>query len=361
MAHTNVRCLLFQPTSADGNLARVIHRAVVEIEADGISGDSDIGTGIVAGELPVLGLEVRAVMLFFLRNRPNIHHHAVELHIKSRESLLRLALALVAQHRDMAVLEKKPLHLILQVCACHAPPQHLGIIRGGIVADMGSRETAGDGIIFHALVFAIFGEAVVQPFGLSLSRLLADHAADAALLALGVIGKSQTAAAVAAALGEIGMLLWKNRHLLSGVVAEDPGLRVVGASVARRLGNGRVGHGVIIAQHLLDGATAVPPVGREIELPELVGRRERGVVEGGVLGADALISGGAVLQVVAVAVGHKVVPLDGHLRGVDGVVILGIKIVCVILFVDGLHIAPEHLKRFNLAIGICQRKTDLGE
>lgn len=42
MAHTNVRCLLFQPTSADGNLARMIHRTVMEIQADGISGDSDM-------------------------------------------------------------------------------------------------------------------------------------------------------------------------------------------------------------------------------------------------------------------------------------------------------------------------------
>ena len=78
-------------------------------------------------------------------------------------------------------------------------------------------------------------------------------------------------------------------------------------------------------------------------------------------GANALIAGGAVLQVVAVAVGLELIPLDGHLRCVDSVVILGVEVIGIILFANGLHVAPEYVEWLHMAVGVCQSKHDLGE
>ncbi len=93
------------------------------------------------------------------------------------------------------------------------------------------------------------------------------------------------------------MLLGEYSHLSPGVIAEYPRLWLIGASVARGLGSGRVRHRVIIAQDLLDGAAAVPPIRRQVEFPELVRGRQRGVIEYRVIRADTLIADGSILEV----------------------------------------------------------------
>jgi len=100
-----------------------------------------------------------------------------------------------------------------------------------------------------------------------------------------------------------------------------------------------------IAQHLVHVAAAVPAVRRQIIVTERIGRRPRDIVECGVFGAYPLITGGAVLEIVTVAVGHEIMPFDSHLQNVDCMVVFGIKTVGVVPAADGLDIAPEHLER----------------
>ena len=81
--------------------------------------------------------------------------------------------------------------------------------------------------------------------------------------------------------------------------------------------------GIFILEDLNGGATAVPAVRREIGLPEGVGRREGDAMEGSVFGAYRAVVGGAVLEIVAVAVGGELFPTRSHLSGSVGEVVFG--------------------------------------
>ena len=79
------------------------------------------------------------------------------------------------------------------------------------------------------------------------------------------------------------------------------------------------------------------------------------------IGTHTFIPDGSVLEVVAVAVLHDVVPLDGHLRRVERVIIFRIQIVDVILGINGLYVLAERLERFHLSLHVSERKPDLRE
>ena len=170
-----------------------------------------------------------------------------------------------------------------------------------------------------------------------------------------------TLRAVAATLREVGVLGREQLELLARIVTENLLLGLGGAGLAGGDCRGRVRLGVVVAQNLDHGASAVPAIGRVIGIPEWVGGWERGVVESRVSLADALVAGGAVLQEVAVSVAHRVVPLDSHLRGAHGVVILRAEIVDVVLGINGADIARELLERLDLAVGIRESQADLRE
>ena len=76
---------------------------------------------------------------------------------------------------------------------------------------------------------------------------------------------------------------------------------------------------------------------------------------------DTLITRRLILQVVRVAVGEYLVPLDCHLGGVERVVIFGIEIIGVISRVDSLHVLAESLKGFHMPLRVGERETNFRE
>ena len=137
---------------------------------------------------------------------------------------------------------------------------------------------------------------------------------------------------------------------LARVEPEHLRLRGPGVLVAYGRGLVAVGARIVVAQDLHDIATAVPAVGRQVAFPKLVARRQGHAVELAVRFADALVASLEVLQIVLVAVLFPLVPFHGHLCGVDGVIVFGIKIIAVILSVDGLHLVVEVGPRFGAAV-----------
>ena len=89
-------------------------------------------------------------MPFFLGDRANIHHHAVELHIKGAERLAVFLFLFIAKHRYMTVPEQQALQLTFELCTCHSPPDDFLIVCAGVVSDMGCRQTAGHRVIVLA-------------------------------------------------------------------------------------------------------------------------------------------------------------------------------------------------------------------
>ena len=77
--------------------------------------------------------------------------------------------------------------------------------------------------------------------------------------------------------------------------------------------------------------------------------------------AHTFVARRAVLQIVLVAVLLPVVPLHGHLCGMDGVVVFGIEVVAVITGIYGLYVTVKIGKGFGVALLIGERQADLRE
>ena len=102
--------------------------------------------------------------------------------------------------------------------------------------------------------------------------------------------------------GQVGVFGREEFEFFAGVVSEYLLFWVAGAGVSPFGGFVAVALRVVLAQHLHHLAPAVPAVGRQVFVPELVARRQGNAIERGVRLPHALIAGGAVLQVVLVAV-----------------------------------------------------------
>ena len=62
-------------------------------------------------------------------------------------------------------------------------------------------------------------------------------------------------------------------------------------------------------------------------------------MQNGVFLAHIAIAGRAILQIVSVAVLFKVVPFNGHLRALHGMVVFGLQVVTVVGVVYLLNVA----------------------
>ena len=122
----------------------------------------------------------------------------------------------------------------------------------------------------------------------------------------------------------------------AGVEAEDGGLVVAesvetdGGFLSLADGLPAVGERVLALVDLHGRAAAPPSVGREIGSPERVVGGEGDAVQCGVFLADAVVTSGAVLEVVAVLLRLEVLPLGGHLGGGDGEIVFGAQVVAVV-------------------------------
>lgn len=66
--------------------------------------------------------------------------------------------------------------------------------------------------------------------------------------------------------------------------------------------------------------------------------------------AYLIVSGGAVLQVITVAVLLEVVPFCRHLRRSDGMVVFRVQVVVVVLLVYALYIGQKVIERLDVAL-----------
>ena len=153
----------------------------------------------------------------------------------------------------------------------------------------------------------------------------------------------------------------EEREGFAGVEAEDLLAGGFGAVVAAEHGEVWVGGGIFALADLYGGAAAPPAIGREIERPERVGGWQGCAVQNCVILTHAVILGGAVLEVVAVAVLLNLLPARGHEGSADGVVIFRIEVVVVIPVVDRFDITAECFKGLNVAFVGGEGEPDLAE
>ena len=140
----------------------------------------------------------------------------------------------------------------------------------------------------------------------------------------------------------------------AGVEAEESfGVALEGFAGA---GHGLVvwSFGVFILAYLNGCAPAVPAVGRIVGGPEGVGGRECDSGEGRMLGAHMVVAGGAVLEVIAVAVAGDLLPFGGHGGGGVSKVVLGAQVVLIVGFVDRLNVIQKAFEGLSNAILIEQ-------
>ena len=190
----------------------------------------------------------------------------------------------------------------------------------------------------------------------NLSYLLAHPA----LLAVGVI-RQLGEIALPASLWQIRVLRGEHLAGLARVEAEHGGLvfavlaNLGGGALTSLAGLVAVGKRVFVVQHLHGGASAVPAVGRVVLVPELVRWWECYPLKSGVLGTHEAVHGGSVLEVVFVAVTLDVGPFCRHLGAGRGKVVFCIKVVLVVLCVDGLHALEETVERLEAAVIVLQQ------
>ena len=84
-------------------------------------------------------------------------------------------------------------------------------------------------------------------------------------------------------------------------------------------------------------------------------------MQNGVILTHAVVLGGAVLEVVTVAVLFNLLPARSHKRGTDGVVILRIEVIVVIAVVYRFNIFAERFKGFNIALVGQEGQSHLAE
>lgn len=158
--------------------------------------------------------------------------------------------------------------------------------------------------------------------------------------------------AIAAAGDGIGIVVGESFPLDSRVEAEHTAV-VAGESVSGSFFGLVAGRfGVFFLTDLDGGAPAVPSVRREIGMPEGVGRREGDAMEGSVFGAYRAVVGGAVLEIVTVAVGGELFPTRSHLSGSVGEVVFGAEVVTVVGIVDFLNVVQKLFERLTNTVFI---------
>ena len=161
------------------------------------------------------------------------------------------------------------------------------------------------------------------------------------------------------------LVIWvlgrKELEGLAGVVAEDLLLVGFGAVVAAAHGEVGVALGVLALAHLDGGAATAPAVGGEVFLPEGVAGREGDAMQQAVALADVLVSCGAVLEVVAVAVALYLLPAAGHEGGAYGVLVLGAEVVVVVGARDGKDVFLECVEGFDVAAFVGEAEADFAE
>ena len=167
--------------------------------------------------------------------------------------------------------------------------------------------------------------------------------------------------AVAAASDSVGIVIGESLLLLSGIEAEEAlfvGLQRLLAAV-----HGLVvwSFGVFGLAYLYGCAAAVPSVRRIVGGPEGVGGRQSDAAEGGVLGADVVVAGGAVLEVVSVAVAGDLLPFGSHGGGGVSEVVLGEEIVSVVGSVDLSNVVIKAFEGLTKPVLIEERGEGLIE
>ena len=120
----------------------------------------------------------------------------------------------------------------------------------------------------------------------------------------------------------VGVVVGDGLLLLAGVEVEHAFGVLAGGELAKAHGLVAGRRGVLAFANLYGRTPATKRIRRKIIIPEGVIHGQGDAFEGGVLGADAVVAGGAVLEVVAVAVLLELLPLGGHGgAGVDEVVL----------------------------------------
>lgn len=139
-------------------------------------------------------------------------------------------------------------------------------------------------------------------------------------------------------------------QILAGIKAENLLFGVFGADIAPEHGEVGVAEGIFALTDLYGRAATSPSIRREIERPERVGGWQRGAVQNRMILTHAVVLGGAVLEVVTVAVGLNLLPARGHEGSADGVVIFRVEVIVIIAVVYRLNIFAERFKGFNVAL-----------
>ena len=167
--------------------------------------------------------------------------------------------------------------------------------------------------------------------------------------------------AVAAASDGVGIVRGESLLLLSGIEAEDA--LFVGLQCLLAAGHGLVmgRFGVFGLAYLDGGAAAVPSVRRIVGGPEGVGGRECDAGEGRMLGADMVVSCGAVLEVVSVSVAGDLLPFGGHGGGGVSEVVLGEEVVSVVGRIDLSNVVIKAFEGLTKPVLIEERGEGLME
>lgn len=153
----------------------------------------------------------------------------------------------------------------------------------------------------------------------------------------------------------------------AGVEAEDGGLVVAesvetdGGFLSLADGLPAVGERVLALVDLHGRAAAPPSVGREIGSPERVVGGEGDAVQCGVFLADAVVTSGAVLEVVAVFFCLDVLPPGSHLGGGDGELVLAFEPAAVVGAVYLEDIPLELLVGFQFPVPVAEGESDFAE
>ena len=153
-------------------------------------------------------------------------------------------------------------------------------------------------------------------------------------------------------------MFWREHlHGPAGIEAEYRLFRTFRGLVPEFHGFLRIGGCVLGPAHLNGIAAAVPAVGRIVSVPERIVSRKGYAVEGGVLLAHPGVTGSAVLEHVSVRILLQRAPLRRHLRGCQGMVVLGAQPVSVISCVDCPHVLQECAERLYPAVTSNHRQT----
>ena len=131
-----------------------------------------------------------------------------------------------------------------------------------------------------ALFDCLFVAKLIQAFGYRL--------ASPTLFAVRIVCQ-QRAIAVAATLGQVRVFWWEHLHLLARIEFENLLFGRVGNAIGGSTGAVGIALRVFAFENLHGGAAAVPAVGRQITVPELIGGRQGYAIEGGVLFAHTVL------------------------------------------------------------------------